>query len=93
MARASNIGYHGENPNLLQLPLDAIGLGMNDRSINLGMCAGGEERMSRILRMQVNGRVDPTPMTTHRFSFDQVEHAFEMLSNKTDNIIKPLITF
>ena len=34
--RVSNIGYHGENPAPLQLPLDAFGLGMNDKSIHTG---------------------------------------------------------
>ena len=39
--RVSNIGYHGENPNPLQLPLDAFGLGMNDKAIHTGLCPGG----------------------------------------------------
>ena len=34
--RVSNIGYHGENPAPLQLPLDAFGLGMNDKAMALG---------------------------------------------------------
>ena len=33
--RVSNIGYHGENPNPLHLPLDAFGLGMNDKALEL----------------------------------------------------------
>ena len=39
------------------------------------------------------GRVDPTPMTTHRFGFDEVERAFGLMETKADNIIKPLIEF
>ena len=42
--------------------------------------------------MQV-GRIDPTPMTTHEFSFDDVEVAFSMMTDKRDGIIKPLIRF
>ena len=38
-------------------------------------------------------RVDPTPMTTHEFGFDQIERAFEMMTTKEDGIIKPLISF
>ena len=49
--RVSNIGYHGENPDPLQLPLDAFGLGMNDKSIHTGLCPGGSERMSRLFRL------------------------------------------
>jgi threonine dehydrogenase-like Zn-dependent dehydrogenase len=91
--RVSNIGYHGENPNPLQLPLDALGLGMNDKAIHTGLCPGGSERMTRLFRLLQSGRIDPTPMTTHRFGFDDVERAFDMMSSKQDGIIKPLITF
>ncbi|MGY1709263.1 NAD(P)-dependent alcohol dehydrogenase [Geodermatophilus sp. SYSU D00758] len=91
--RVSNIGYHGEDPSPLQLPLDAFGLGMNDKSIHTGLCPGGSERMTRLLRLLHNGRIDPTPMTTHRFGFDDIERAFDMMTTKDDGIIKPLITF
>ena len=71
--RVSNIGYHGENPAPLQLPLDAFGLGMNDKAIHTGLCPGGNERMSRLFRLMLSGRIDPTPMTTHTFKFDDVD--------------------
>jgi len=91
--RVSNIGYHGENPAPLPLPLDAIGLGMNDKAVHTGLCPGGSERMTRLLRLLQSGKVDPTPMTTHRFGFDEVERAFDLMTSKEDGIIKPLITF
>jgi threonine dehydrogenase-like Zn-dependent dehydrogenase len=91
--RVSNVGYHGENPAPLQLPLDAMGLGMNDKAIHTGLCPGGSERMTRLLRLLQSGRIDPTPMTTHTFSFDEIDTAFELMSTKADGIIKPLITF
>jgi threonine dehydrogenase-like Zn-dependent dehydrogenase len=91
--RVSNVGYHGEVPAPLQLPLDAFGLGMNDKAIHTGLCPGGSERMGRLLRLLQSGRIDPTPMTTHRFSFDQIQDAFELMSSKEDGIIKPLISF
>jgi isopropanol dehydrogenase (NADP+) len=91
--RVSNIGYHGENPSPLQLPLDAMGQGMNDKAIHTGLCPGGSERMNRLFRLMQSGRIDPTPLTTHRFPFDDIERAFEMMSSKQDGIIKPLITF
>jgi threonine dehydrogenase-like Zn-dependent dehydrogenase len=91
--RVSNIGYHGEVPAPLQLPLDAFGLGMNDKAIHTGLCPGGSERMTRLLRLLGTGRIDPTPMTTHTFPFDQIEEAFALMTSKEDGIIKPLITF
>jgi threonine dehydrogenase-like Zn-dependent dehydrogenase len=91
--RVSNIGYHGENPNPLQVPLDAFGLGMADKSIHSGLCPGGNDRMQRIFALIRTGRFDPTRMTTHTFGFDDVGDGFSMMQNKEDGIIKPLITF
>jgi len=45
------------------------------------------------MRLIQGGRVDPTPLTSHRFSFDQVERAFHMMQTKEDGMIKPLILF
>ncbi|KLN73063.1 MULTISPECIES: NAD(P)-dependent alcohol dehydrogenase [Rhodococcus] len=89
----SNIGYHGENPEPLKLDLMAFGLGMGDKAIHTGLCRGGSDRMQRIFRLMVTGKIDPTPMTTHRFDFVEVQHAFGLMANKQDGIIKPLITF
>jgi threonine dehydrogenase-like Zn-dependent dehydrogenase len=49
--------------------------------------------MTRLLRLLGTGRIDPTPMTTHTFSFDRIEEAFDLMTSKGDGIIKPLITF
>ncbi|HEX6934785.1 MAG TPA: hypothetical protein VF162_21770 [Streptosporangiaceae bacterium] len=49
--------------------------------------------MQRLLRVLEAGRVDPTLMTSHTFSFDDMEHAFEVSDKKLDDVIKPLITF
>jgi threonine dehydrogenase-like Zn-dependent dehydrogenase len=89
----SNVGYHGEAGNTLSIPLPEFGLGMGDKQIRTALCPGGRERMVRLLRLLEAGRVDPTPLTTHRFPFSQVERAFQMMVTKEDNIVKPLITF
>ncbi|MCK9930581.1 NAD(P)-dependent alcohol dehydrogenase [Frankia sp. Mgl5] len=91
--RISNIGYHGEVPEPLQIPLDAFGLGMSDKKILTSLCPGGSDRLDRIFRLIRSGRVDPTPMTTHQFGFDEVERAFSLMESKRDGIIKPLIRF
>ncbi len=89
----SNIGYHGEAGSLLQIPLPEFGLGMGDKKICTALCPGGRERMARLLRLIESGRVDPTPLTTHRLSFAEVEQAFRLMETKEDNVIKPLITY
>ena len=88
----SNIGYHGRGE-FMQIPRLEWGVGMSDQSIRTGLCPGGKERMGRLLRLLENGRVDPTPLTTHRFTFEQVERAFHMMETKEDGIIKPSIVF
>ena len=66
---------------------------MGDKTIRTGLCPGGRERMSRLMRLVERGRVDPTLMTTHRFAFDEIETAFRMMATKEGGMIKPLIRF
>ena len=88
----SNIGYHGEGE-YVQIPRAEWGVGMSDKTIRTGLCPGGSERMSRLMRLIQNGRVDPTKLTSHRFGFDEIERAFEMMQTKEDGMLKPIIEF
>lgn len=89
----SNIGYHGADGPALSIPLDAFGLGMAGKRITTDLCPGGRTRMTRIMRLLSTGKVDPTPMTTHRTTIDQAESAFALMRDKADGIVKPLITY
>lgn len=91
--RISNIGYHGEDPAPLQIPLEPFGLGMSDKAIYTALCPGGSNRMARLFRLMQTGKVDPTPMTTHQMPFAEVERGFRLMQTKAEGIIKPLITF
>ena len=88
----SNTGYFGEGE-FVHIPRVEWGVGMADKTIATGLCPGGRLRMERLLRVLEAGRVDPTLMTTHTFSFDDMERAFEVSDKKLDDVIKPLITF
>lgn len=88
----SNVGYHGDG-DYVAIPREAWGVGMSDKTIRTALCPGGKVRMARLLRLLQSGRVDPTPLTTHTFDFDEIEKAFSMMQNKADGIIKPLIRF
>lgn len=88
----SNAGYHGHG-DIVPIPRLEWGVGMADKTIRTGLCPGGRERMERLLRLIRQRRIDPSPMTTHRFPFAEIEKAFEMMAKKTDGIIKPLIQF
>lgn len=88
----SNVGYHGKG-DYVKIPRTAWGVGMSDKTITTGLCPGGKERMKRLLRLIETGRVDPTPLTTHTFRFEELDTAFRMMQSKEDGIIKPLIVF
>lgn len=88
----ANIGYHGEGE-FVPLPREAWGVGMAEKTIKAGLCPGGRLRMERLLRILEMKRVDPTLMTTHTFPFAEIERAFEIMDQKLDGVIKPLIIF
>ncbi len=88
----SNVGYHGEGDSV-PIPRLDWGVGMSDKTIRTALCPGGSERMGRLMRLIRTGRVDPLPMTTHRFPFDEIRRAFRMMQTKEDGMIKPLIRF
>lgn len=88
----SNIGYFGEGE-FVRIPRTEWGVGMADKTITTGLCPGGRVRMERLLRLLENERIEPTRMTTHKFSFDDMERAFEVADQKLDDAIKVLITF
>jgi isopropanol dehydrogenase (NADP+) len=88
----SNVGYFGQG-DFVSIPRVEWGVGMADKTIATGLCPGGRLRMDRLLRVLDSGQLDPTLMTTHTFSFDEMEQAFEVADKKLDGVIKPLITF
>lgn len=88
----SNVGYHGDG-DAVPIPRLDWGVGMSDKVIRTALCPGGSERMGRLMRLILNKRVDPLPMTTHRFPFTDIKRAFRMMQTKEDAMIKPLITF
>ena len=85
-------GYFGEGE-FVHIPRIAWGVGMADKTIATGLCPGGRLRMDRLLRILEGKRVDPTPMTSHRFGFDEMPRAFEVMDHKLEDVVKPLISF
>ena len=85
-------GYFGHGDSVA-IPRLAWGAGMGDKTIRTGLCPGGNVRMRRMLRRSETGRVDPSPLTTHRFRFEEVGRALHLMETKEEGIIKPLITF
>jgi isopropanol dehydrogenase (NADP+) len=88
----SNAGYHGKG-DFVGIPRLDWGVGMAEKVITTGLCPGGGLRMERLLRLIQGGRIDPTPLTTHRFPFTELDRAFTVMDQKLDGVIKPLIIF
>lgn len=75
----------------LVAPYEAIYAGLGDQRIVTTLCPGGKERMRRLLAMVQNGRIDLTPLVTHRFTLDQLPEAFDLFSRQGDGVMKVAI--
>jgi len=87
-----NLGIHsdGDTVDFLNIPR---GIGLKSHTIRSVLCPGGKERMQRMLKLIEMDRINPVKLTTHKFRFDEMDIAFDMMRTKEDDIIKPLILF
>ena len=76
----------------LSLPLDAFAAGLGDHRIVTTLCPGGKDRMRRLMSIVASGRIDLTPMVTHRFSLDEIEKAYDLFAHQRDGVLKVAIT-
>ena len=76
----------------LQVPYDAFAAGIGDHRIVTTLCPGGKERMRRLMEMIRHGRVDLTPLLTHRFSLDQIGDGYRIFGERLDGVLKVTIT-
>lgn len=81
---------HGD---YINIPRVEYGNGIGDKTIIGSFVPGGRLVLERILRMIETGRIDPSKLTTHKFSFDEAEKAFDLMYTKKDNVIKPIVLF
>jgi alcohol dehydrogenase len=72
----------------LVAPYEAFHAGLGDQKIVTTLCPGGKERMRRLMAMIEHGRVDLTPLVTHRFALDDIEEAFALFSHQRDGVLK-----
>ncbi len=75
----------------LQMPYDAFSAGLGDHRIVTTLCPGGKERMRRLLTLVQSGRLDPTPLITHRFSLDEIPQAYQLFGERSDGVLKVAI--
>ena len=48
--------------------------------------------MRRLMAVVASGRVDLTPMVTHRFALDDIVEAYDLFSHQRDGVLKVAIT-
>ena len=85
----SSLGVYATD---LVIPLGAFAAGLGDHKIVTTLCPGGKERMRRLMSVIQSGRVDLSPMVTHRFKLDDIEKAYELFGNQRDGVLKVAIT-
>ncbi|HEU6443776.1 MAG TPA: zinc-binding dehydrogenase [Gaiellaceae bacterium] len=76
----------------LEVPLESYVYGIGDKQILSTLCPGGKERMRRLMELVRHGRLDLTPLITHRFSLDEIEDAYHMFANQEDGVVKVALT-
>ncbi|WP_338865006.1 zinc-binding dehydrogenase [Myxococcus stipitatus] len=75
----------------LQLPYDAFAAGLGDHRVVTTLCPGGKERMRRLMAIIQSGRVDLTPLLTHRFALKDIREAYALFGERRDGVIKVAI--
>ncbi len=85
----SSLGVYGGK---LEVPLESFVYGIGDKQIRTTLCPGGKERMRKLMEMVRHGRLDLSPLITHRFSLDQIEDAYELFGNQQDGVVKVALT-
>jgi threonine dehydrogenase-like Zn-dependent dehydrogenase len=85
--------YAGAADATLAVPLAQWGWGIGDKTILGTFQRSGSERIGRLLRLIETGRIDPTPLLTRCYVFDDADRAMADVAEREPGHIKPLITF
>ncbi|HEX4899554.1 MAG TPA: alcohol dehydrogenase catalytic domain-containing protein [Pyrinomonadaceae bacterium] len=75
----------------LEIPYEAFAAGIGDHKIATTLCPGGKERMRRLMEVVRYGRVDFTPLLTHRFKLADIPAAYELFGERADGVLKVAI--
>lgn len=87
----SNVNYYG-GTGCLGFPKFSGGRGMAGKTIHTELAKGGRARIERMLRLIQYGRVDPSPLITHKFKgLDAIASALAMMNEKPRDLIKAAV--
>ena len=85
----SSLGVYSTD---LTIPLGAFAAGLGDHRIVTTLCPGGKERMRRLMALVQHGRMDLTPLITHRFPLERIGEAYRLFASRDDGVLKVAIT-
>lgn len=89
--KIGNVNYFGEGE-YLEIPRAEWGVGMSHKQILGGLMPGGRLRLEKLARLITYGKIDPSKMITHRLEgFEAIETALELMKNKPEGLIKPVV--
>ena len=74
-----------DEPQILPLP-DMYGKNLTFKTGGVDGCDCEE-----ILRLIEEGKIDTTPLITHRYSLSHIEEAYDLFENRQDNVIKTAV--
>ena len=75
-----------DRPQVLPLP-DMYGKNLTFKTGGVDGCDCAE-----ILKLIEAGKIDTTPLITHRFTLDRIEEAYRLFENREDGVIKVAVT-
>jgi len=88
----SNVNYLGSG-DFVKIPRVEWGVGIGHVRIVGGLMPAGRMRTERLANLMINGRLDVSGMLTHKFEgLDSIPEALELMRNKPEDLIKPVIT-
>ena len=72
----------------LEIPYEAFAAGIGDHKMVTTLCPGGKERMRRLMEVVRHGRVDFTPLLTHRFKLADIPAAYKLFGARANGVLK-----
>lgn len=89
--KVGNVNYLGSGEHVY-IPRVEWGCGMSHKFIHCGLMPGGRLRMEKLASLVETGKLDLSPMLTHRFKgFDKLEEALLLMKEKPRDLIKPVV--
>jgi len=92
LERGGTLSSLGVYSGKLSIPVEPFASGLGDKKIVTTLCPGGKERMRRLMEMVLHGKLDLTPLITHRFKLDRITDAYKLFAEHRDGVMKVVIT-